>query len=288
MSTRNISPRTLAENIVFLKKIKFYRGDNTKMEKMICLIIATISLIASTQAQASAIFYWFPGPSVWSLRVAPYIPAGTPPTIVAKGATIIVDPASSTLNAGRITINYNPDELTIDAGNPYGWLGDWGDNPNSLAAPALPDDPNQYVYSDPLMLDLQGANTNLVSSVDTSILGSIVIEFDWLGAGYTSNEPYNFFAINFAFTSDNVALMPVANGTLGAAVSMAASDVIGDDLFDPNYALCDAGTGENFCSTDTLFPDFAIVSVPVPIPAAVWLFGSGLIGLIGIARKKAA
>lgn len=26
----------------------------------------------------------------------------------------------------------------------------------------------------------------------------------------------------------------------------------------------------------------------VPVPAAVWLFGSGLIGLIGIARKKAA
>lgn len=26
----------------------------------------------------------------------------------------------------------------------------------------------------------------------------------------------------------------------------------------------------------------------VPVPAAVWLFGSGLLGLIGIARKKAA
>jgi len=25
---------------------------------------------------------------------------------------------------------------------------------------------------------------------------------------------------------------------------------------------------------------------PVPIPAAIWLFGSGLLGLIGIARKK--
>ncbi|MCK4708494.1 MAG: VPLPA-CTERM sorting domain-containing protein [Gammaproteobacteria bacterium] len=25
---------------------------------------------------------------------------------------------------------------------------------------------------------------------------------------------------------------------------------------------------------------------PVPVPAAIWLFGSGLIGLISIARKK--
>ena len=27
---------------------------------------------------------------------------------------------------------------------------------------------------------------------------------------------------------------------------------------------------------------------PVPIPPALWLFGSGLLGMIGIVRKKAA
>lgn len=27
---------------------------------------------------------------------------------------------------------------------------------------------------------------------------------------------------------------------------------------------------------------------PVPLPAAAWLFGSGLLGLIGVARRKAA
>lgn len=31
---------------------------------------------------------------------------------------------------------------------------------------------------------------------------------------------------------------------------------------------------------------FAIEVSPVPLPAAIWLFGSGLIGLIGIARRK--
>lgn len=29
-------------------------------------------------------------------------------------------------------------------------------------------------------------------------------------------------------------------------------------------------------------------STPVPVPAAAWLFGSGLLGLVGIARRKAA
>ena len=31
---------------------------------------------------------------------------------------------------------------------------------------------------------------------------------------------------------------------------------------------------------------YAIEVSPVPLPAAIWLFGSGLIGLIGIARRK--
>jgi len=31
-----------------------------------------------------------------------------------------------------------------------------------------------------------------------------------------------------------------------------------------------------------------IVNTAVPVPAAVWLFGSGLLGLVGIARRKAA
>ena len=35
------------------------------------------------------------------------------------------------------------------------------------------------------------------------------------------------------------------------------------------------------------YSDDAFVSA-VPVPAAVWLFGSGLIGLIGVARRKEA
>ena len=35
----------------------------------------------------------------------------------------------------------------------------------------------------------------------------------------------------------------------------------------------------------TTFNDFYLSGSPVPIPAAVWLFGSGLIGLVGLRRK---
>jgi hypothetical protein len=34
-------------------------------------------------------------------------------------------------------------------------------------------------------------------------------------------------------------------------------------------------------------PYLTIITAPIPLPPAVWLFGSGLLGLIGIARRKA-
>ena len=32
--------------------------------------------------------------------------------------------------------------------------------------------------------------------------------------------------------------------------------------------------------------EISLQTSPVPVPAAIWLFASGLIGLIGISRKK--
>jgi hypothetical protein len=52
------------------------------------------------------------------------------------------------------------------------------------------------------------------------------------------------------------------------------------------------GTSTNFTATKTIFngEDFTRAQfqavTPVPLPAAVWLFGSGLLGLIGVSRRK--
>lgn len=45
---------------------------------------------------------------------------------------------------------------------------------------------------------------------------------------------------------------------------------------------CDGGGGLN-CNAAT--SHISVYGV-VPIPAAVWLFGSGLLGLVGVARRK--
>jgi len=45
------------------------------------------------------------------------------------------------------------------------------------------------------------------------------------------------------------------------------------------------GTSFAYATSDMNFRSFV---EPVPIPSALWLFGSGLLGLIGLARRKAA
>lgn len=44
--------------------------------------------------------------------------------------------------------------------------------------------------------------------------------------------------------------------------------------------------GDSFTSDQIFSGD--IINQPVPVPAAIWLFGSGLIGLVGVARRKKA
>ena len=50
-------------------------------------------------------------------------------------------------------------------------------------------------------------------------------------------------------------------------------------------ADCGAAAG---CTVDAFIDNVVIDTAVVPIPAAVWLFGSGLLGLIGVARRKRA
>jgi hypothetical protein len=58
---------------------------------------------------------------------------------------------------------------------------------------------------------------------------------------------------------------------------------IGRIVFDPGNSGSLPGTKEGLGGI--IITDFCYNSQPVPIPAAVWLLGSGLIGLIGIRRK---
>ena len=54
-------------------------------------------------------------------------------------------------------------------------------------------------------------------------------------------------------------------------------------IYGPGYN----STGLDFNTAYADLGVFMVYDTVVPVPPAVWLFGSGLLGLVGIARRKA-
>jgi hypothetical protein len=88
----------------------------------------------------------------------------------------------------------------------------------------------------------------------------------------------------------------------GNTLSIDVNGTIFTDADDPGASLTFTDgalfdfdfTTSGFNSSFTFFDDFdlmlgewgAVTTTPVPVPAAVWLFGSGLLALTGIGRRK--
>jgi len=141
-----------------------------------------------------------------------------------------------------------------------------------------------------------GIATGILTLADTYTPGTQVADSDFISFSYSSSSG------SFEIPSD-LALNRIHNSVLPTASETSVAWVEIDAIL--------SGTGLNACGIDTL-TDYQCPSdwawsaewVPggitrdlglsytwtlqaVPVPAAVWLFGSGLIGLIGLARRKA-
>ncbi|MDB4516177.1 VPLPA-CTERM sorting domain-containing protein [Crocinitomicaceae bacterium] len=79
-----------------------------------------------------------------------------------------------------------------------------------------------------------------------------------------------------------------------AAQTGLAGDVVGQALDDAGHAVLVSATavGSNWgtFAGGTYYEVWSVDITPsaIPVPAAVWLFGSGLLGLVGVARRKKA
>ena len=74
---------------------------------------------------------------------------------------------------------------------------------------------------------------------------------------------------------------------LGARAALARERVADVELLYQEAQLLQIG----FAMEVTGFQDTGIIYdnlnfAPIPVPAAVWLFGSGLLGLVGVARRR--
>lgn len=78
-------------------------------------------------------------------------------------------------------------------------------------------------------------------------------------------------------------LFEFGNSIIPMDGSLLATDVVWGYESDLRFEQIVGGTSTSFY---VLYPGVSISVALVPLPTAVWLFGSGLVGLIGVARRK--
>ena len=117
---------------------------------------------------------------------------------------------------------------------------------------------------------------------NTADLRSSLTQILFTDPGYPSIG--DSFDINVDFTLDTTTNVSVSflagSGSAGGFQGLDRTAAI-DFVF-----LSEGDPGEQYQINSLTFTSDALSAVP--IPAALWLFGSGLLGLIGVARKEAA
>ena len=110
-----------------------------------------------------------------------------------------------------------------------------------------------------------------------------------ISMGYTPNDtPLDFLVV---LTSGGVGLIDFAVTINQGINSFNLSASLSESVFGSggqvsSFGVFHNGAGAGFGALG--YSDVMAQTAVVPIPAAVWLFGSGLIGLIGMARRKKA
>ncbi|MFV9616891.1 MAG: VPLPA-CTERM sorting domain-containing protein, partial [Gammaproteobacteria bacterium] len=136
-----------------------------------------------------------------------------------------------------------------------------------------------------------------INFIYTTVTGYDLGIFDVDDFDTTQNSP---LMLNTGASSDTVEI--VATGGNFTATSLVTTNTItlfndnqfvlaitdGTDWFEP-LSWFETAVGSNIYEitfSNGLVTSIDAVPTVVPVPAAAWLFGSGLLGLVGVARRK--
>lgn len=133
---------------------------------------------------------------------------------------------------------------------------------------------------DVLFSDLVGSVTAAhihccVASPGTAGVATPTPTFPGFPSGVTSGTYSNTFDLTLA-SSFNASFVTANGGIAGAEAALASGLADGHAYFNIHTATFSGGEIRGF------------LAPAVPVPAAAWLFGSGLLGFIGVARRKRA
>jgi hypothetical protein len=90
----------------------------------------------------------------------------------------------------------------------------------------------------------------------------------------------DFTAGTEIFLSNDSTNLPVEWGRYSIDL-LITPELVGDNL---TFGFVATATGNN--GSGVFYDNLNFDRVVVPVPAAVWLFGSGLLGLVGVARRR--
>jgi hypothetical protein len=170
--------------------------------------------------------------------------------IVPDNTAFSVDVIASGLPAG-----------TSGGGLDFSWVGNATLNSVYLATTDLNDSNGTWGGNwDPVSSFFSGPGT--IDNGTSSLTGLYVGSFAGL-EGFQQIARLNF-------TTDA--------GFSGATIS------VGDSIFAGPWSYLDAEFNLHYFTN--VYSDAEILPPAVPVPAALWLFGSGLIGLVGVARRR--
>ncbi len=185
--------------------------------------------------------------------------------------------------------------VTMGANDSATYTGSVG--AKSWAEPGNPVGAKGWTHtSDWTVLDLTGTGgpTLVTLTLDRGATGSLFPAFSIFSGvedvnADTTNHTWNntgniSWATNLTFT-DHLANAGGSNGTASGTGVTSVSDswVLAPGMYslnfggNPSFALAQTGS-HAFSAT--------LTTAPVPVPAALYLFGSGLVGLAGLARRR--